>query len=182
MKRLTHLVFLFLILGNLILFLTVYLYTESFYMKKEFAQKINESLPILTSPLHSISDTLKNYEIPIMWVIGAIFLIFTIYILFMLACYSWKNRHKKQETLNGRLFLSILILLCLTIGILVAMYYWPEDQIDCYLFKIQRGPPSQFLAQILDIGILVAGFHLLLFLLLMISHFARPGKKKKDKN
>lgn len=167
MSRFIHFTFFFILLLALVVFSSLYLYQESVYFHKSVSQKVQQYPTVLLPFMKTVSTYSTQFQTTGLRGILYVFAILFGYFLVLGIRYKLQNRKKTfQAKSSKKILLLTFLMILLTFGTIAGIYYWPEDEIHFGSFKIQRGTPEQFLAQVLDIGILVGDAHLFLFLLL----------------
>ncbi len=124
----------------------------------------------------SAIEKAKSYDIPSWSGIALAFAIAGIYLLGAMMN-NLKRKERRKSSFASYFF---CIVLTFALSAFFAIYYWPTDTIQIGdLFTIKRGPREVFFNNAVHIGILVATFHMFIFLLMNLHHclFYRPQEK-----
>lgn len=172
LSRLIAFIFFFALLCILVLATLIYLQEHNPRLRNYFCLESQELAPYS----NAILKKCEEYEIPPWGGIALVFAIVGVYLLGVMMT-NIKRKERRKTSYVSYIF---CIVVTFALSAFCAIYYWPSDTIRLGNFlTLQRGPREVFLNQAIYIGVLVATFHLFIFLLMNLHHclFYRPQEK-----
>lgn len=158
----------------LLLFLTI-AFTALYLQETSptFRNSINKYASFLVKILGQGNDLCYKLKIKPLWGIGGVFVISMLYFSVGFRLFDIKLNRFSPFTA-----FMVSLLVGLSAGIIVTIYYWPEDTIRFGdVFQLKRGSRDKFLDNLIFIAVIVAALHLLLFLFVNLVRWISWKKK-----